>query len=122
MCLFTKQKNFKKIMDTRYQPLYRQATALQNRFHGYTQANAFDPGAMMLQKQIHGLTNDLASGKSPRLIDTRLKNIQSQMRRTQIQSPGAMAGQSPLLNNSQKSFMRNNFESMRQNILQHPNF
>ncbi len=108
-------------MDTRYQPLYRQATAMQSRFHDYTHANAFDPGAMALQKQIHSLTNDLATGRNPRVIDQRLRSIQTQLRRTQIQNP-AMAGQSPLLSNGQKSFMHTNFERMRQNVVQHPNF
>lgn len=108
-------------MDTRYQPLYRQATAMQHRLHDYTRANSFDPSAMMLQKQIHNLTNDIAGGKRPGVIDQRLRTIQTQLRRTQMQGP-TMPGQSPVISMNQKNFLHSNFENMRQNVIRHPNF
>lgn len=131
-------------MDKQYIPLYSQAAALQNKFHGYTRQTAYDPMAKVLRQQIHGLTNDIAMSKSPGVINSRLKTIQSQIRRAQTMNPGmnspmnnvnnsavnrfavpsraTMAGQGPLLNNMQGSMLRSNFEKMRQNVMAHPNF
>ncbi len=118
-----KQTQRKKIvMDTRYQPLYRQAATMQHKFHDFTHTTANDPMANVLRQQIHGLTNDLASNKNPGVIDRRLRTIQTQLRRTQAANPSAMPGQNPLINMNQKNFLNSNFERMRQNVIQHPNF
>ena len=112
-------------MDTHYQPLYKQAADLQYKFHNYTHAAAYDPTARVLRNQIHHLTNDLAAGKNPRNIESRLRNIQTQLQRSQTLNSSAMPGQmgqSPILNHNQSSMLNHNFELMRRNIRQHPNF
>lgn len=109
-------------MDTRYQPIYRQAAAMQNRFHNYTQTMAHDPAATALRTQIHGLTNDLATSKKTQLVQKRLTNIQNQLRRASYTTSAVMSGQSPLLNTAQSRLLRSSFEQMRQSIIQHPKF
>jgi hypothetical protein len=109
-------------MDMQYQPIYRQAAAAQNMFHNYTHTTAHDPTATVLRNEIHKLTNDLASGRNPRAIEQRVRTIQTQLQRTQMRNPSALPGASPVLNFKQSQMLHSNFEAMRRNIRQHPNF
>ncbi len=109
-------------MDAHYQPIYKQAAKLQHVFHDYTHTTAHDPAANMLRKQIHDLTNDLASGKNPRTVENRLKTIQTQIKRTQRTTPYGMPGQGPIMNTNQSVQLHKNFEMMRRNIRQMPHY
>lgn len=113
-----------KIMDTQYQPLYKQAASMQYKFHDYTHAagTAVDPGAMALRNQMHALTNDLARGRDPRQIDNRMRTIQGQLRRQQTLTNNYATGHTQVLNDTQTRFMNRNFDSMRRTMTQHPNF
>ncbi len=108
-------------MDTHYQSMYTQAASLQHRVQDYTRAAAYDPTANVLRQQMHGLTHDLAANRNPRLIDNRVRTIQTQLRRQQMMNPG-MGMQNPILNNSQRNFLHSNLEQIRQNAVRHPNF
>lgn len=114
-------------MDTHYQAVYKQAATMQHAFHDYTHRVAYDPHAALLRKELHGLTNDIASGKNARTIDGRMKKIQTEIQRTQIQgltattAPGQQP-QGPILNYNQRNFLNKNFQQMRQTIQQHPHF
>lgn len=109
-------------MDTAYQPVYKQAAALQHKFHDFTHTAAHDPAATLLRNQIHGLTKDLATGKNPRTIENRIKMIDRQLRQVQRSNPHAMPGQGPVMNINQSMMLRKNFESMRMNIRQQPHY
>ena len=110
-------------MDSHYQQVYRQAAALQHNFHDYTHTMSHDPTTKVLQQQIHGLTHDLATNRRPQDIANRLSMIKTQLGRAQMSSPlGGAHNQGAILNNTQKNFLHSNFERMRQNISQHPNF
>lgn len=121
-------------MDSHYQPLYKQAAALQYKFHDYTRATAHDPTAMVLRNQLHNLTNDIAAGKNPRTIENRMKTIQTQIKRQQMYNPAAplqstqapgqaiRTGESQILNTNQANYMNKNFQTMRMNIRQHPHY
>jgi hypothetical protein len=111
-------------MDTHYQPIYRQAAAMQHQFHDYTHAagTAVDPNAAVLRNQIHFLTNDLAANKNPKMIEQRLYKIQTQLRRQQSYAANPMTGQNPLMSQTQTKYLHNNFTTMRNNIMKHPNF
>lgn len=112
-------------MDTHYQTIYKQAAAMQHTFHDYTHQTAYDPNAALIRKEMHGLTNDIAAGKSARTIDNRMKTIQTQIQRTQILNPTVAPGgqnHAPILNYSQRNFLNKNFQVMRQSIQQHPHF
>jgi hypothetical protein len=108
------------MMDSHYQPIYRQAAAAQNLFHNYSHTMANDPQARVLRNEIHKLTNDIASSRNPRLVEQRVRNIQNQLGRMQRASPEA--SQSSLLNLNQSQRLRQDFESMRRNISMHPKF
>jgi hypothetical protein len=111
-------------MDDYYKPLYKQAAAMQHKFHDYTYHNAADPTSMVLRQQIHNLTTDLATNKNPRTIENRLRTIQTQLRQAQRQGTqmGSITGQPQALNYRQNSFLKNNFEHMRTDVRQHPHF
>lgn len=109
------------MINTHYQPIYRQATAMQNKFHDYTHMNAYDPAAKALQHQMHGLTNDIASNRNSSIIDNRIRSIQTQLRRTQMTNPGGTNG-SPVMSRSQTQFLHSNLEHMRQNVINTPKF
>lgn len=113
-------------MDTHYQSIYKQAAAVQHSFHDYTHQVAYDPGATLIRNEMHALTNAIASGKSARTIDDHMKTIQTQIQKTQLLNPTASPTQghiaSPILNYNQRNFLNKNFQTMRQNIRQHPHF
>ncbi len=102
-------------MDAHYQSMYHQATSMQHAFHNYTHAAAYDPAAKVIRNQMHGLTNDIAAGKSLQTIDARMRNIQAQLNRAHVVNPLAPAGQNPIINTNQRNLLHGNFERMRQN-------
>jgi hypothetical protein len=109
-------------MDSHYQPIYKQAAALQHNFHDYTHTSAYDPTAKVLRNEIHHLTNDLAAGKNPRTIENRLRTINTQLKRSQMANPAAMPGQAPIMNANQTNMLRKNFETIRMGVRQHPHY
>lgn len=113
-------------MDDHYKALYKQAANMQHQFHDYSHAAAHDPAALVLRQQLHGLTNDLARGRRPQDIETRIRRIQTQIKQTQQPMPNHMPGMmpmaNPMLTRVQSGQLHNNFEQMRRTIRQHPTF
>lgn len=112
-------------MDAQYKPIYKQAAALQHKFHDYSHTAAHDPAAHLLRNQIHALTKDLASNKNPHTIENRLKVIDRQLRQVQQVNDHSMFGersQSRVLNPGQTNMLRKNFQSMRMNMRHQPHY
>lgn len=106
-------------MDSHFQPIYKQAAAMQHTFHDYTLKTAYDPTATLIRNEMHGLTNDIASGKSAGTIDNRLKTIERQVKQTQLMNPAITPGQNPILNYGQRNNLGKHIQTMRQSIRPH---
>lgn len=110
-------------MDEQYKSLYKQAANMQFKMHDYTLQSAHDPQTMLIRTEMHNLTNDIATGRSPLTVEARLKTIENQLRRAEMTNPStAVAGQSPIMHYDHSSFLRKNLEGMRTNLRQHPNY
>jgi hypothetical protein len=110
------------MMDTHYQPMYKQAANTQHAFHGYTHAVAYDPAAKAVRNSLHALTNDLAHGKDARAIDKRIRNTQMLIRRTQNANPAGLPDQTSILSRNQSQVLNRNLEAMHRSAIQHPTF
>jgi hypothetical protein len=112
-------------MDQYYQPLYRQAAAMQHQFHDYSLNMAHDPTAMVMRNEMHKLTDDLATSKNPRTIENRLQLIENQLRRSEMShrtQPVVTPGAYPIMHADHTNQLLGNLEQMRQNLRQHPRY
>jgi hypothetical protein len=110
-------------MDEYYKSLYKKAAHLQFQKHDYTVQSANDPQAMALRREMHDLTNDIATSKSPITVEERLKTIEHQLRRNEMTDPvTAIPGQNPIMRYEQSSFLRKTLDDMRMNIKNHPQY
>lgn len=108
-------------MDQYYQPLYKQAAAMQHQFHDYSLSMAHDPTAMVLRNEIHKLTDDLASSKNPRTIESRMHVIETQLRRSEMNN-ATRPGEAPIMPGVHSNELVSNLQRMRMSLRQHPNF
>jgi len=115
-------------MDDQYKSLYKQAANMQYKMHDYTMQSAHDPTTMLLRNEIHSLTNDLATSRSPLTIESRIKTIERQLHQAQMTNPNqatvGMPGQArgPIMHYDHGNFIHKNLESMRTNLRQHPHY
>jgi hypothetical protein len=116
-------------MDDYYKSLYKQATNMQYKMHDYTLQSAHDPATMVLRNEVHKLTNDLATSRSPLTIESRIKTIERQLHQAQIANPSGnfpgrpgAPGQMPIMHYDHSNFLNKNLEGMRANIRQHPHY
>jgi hypothetical protein len=108
-------------MDQYYQPIYKQAAAMQHQFHDYSLSMAHDPSAMLLRNEIHKLTDDLASSRNPRTIENRLHVIENQLRQTEINNLSRPT-QTAIMKYDHSNQLVSNLEQMRLAVRQHPHY
>ncbi len=102
-------------MNPSYQPFHKQAVDLQYKFHDMVD-DPYNPTAMVLQHEVHNLTQDIEAQKHPRDIENRIKVIQQQLIQAKAQS-GQQA-----LSYQDNDYLHHNYEQMRTNVRNLPNY
>jgi len=102
-------------MHPSYEPFHKQAMDLQYKFHDMID-NPYNPTAMVLQREVHNLTQDIAAQKHPRDIENRIRVIQQQLIEAKTQS-GAQA-----LSYQDNDYLHHNYEQMRVDVRRLPNY
>lgn len=95
--------------DAMYNNLFKQAVNMQYKFNDFT-AGTNHGDVHVLQNQIHNLITDVRMRKDPNALNSRIRNIEHQL------STGQHS-QQPYMNYAHNTYLRNNYEHMRQNVV-----
>lgn len=101
-------------MDAQYEPFHKQATDLKYQFHDSIN-DPSHPMAHVMAREIHELTQDIASRKDPRAVEARIKIIQHQLIQARAQGDRVLS-----VDHSQH--LRHAYENMRTGIRQLPHY
>lgn len=77
--------------------------------------NRNHPTAHALHQEFERLQSDMASGRDPRALETRLHGIQTRIMQAEHQGHGVMSTDS-------SNFFNQRIEQMRNNLRQHPHY
>ncbi|HSX18205.1 MAG TPA: hypothetical protein VLE51_02540 [Candidatus Saccharimonadales bacterium] len=101
-------------MQPNYQPIYEQARHLQFKIQDIT-SNPQSPSAIALHSEAERLAEELNMHKDPRAIESRIKNIQSQLRQFESSSDEIMS-----TNHSME--LHDAYEHIRMNVRSLPHY
>ncbi len=101
-------------MDASYQNYHKQAVDLQYHFHDVVD-NQSHPQMQSLQREIHGLVEDIQSNKHPRGAEDRIKTIQHQL--VQARSHGE-----ELMSYQDIDGLNHSYQRLRESIRKLPNY
>jgi hypothetical protein len=97
--------------DQMYNDLFKRAVNMQYKFHNFT-AYGNHPDVHVLQNEIHQLIGDIRMHKNSQSLNTRIRTIEHQLNQGQ-HTP------QPYMNYADTTYLRNNYEQMRQNVLKY---
>jgi hypothetical protein len=100
-------------MDTHYEPFHKQALDLRYKVQD-TIDDTNHPLARVLSHEAHQLVEDIESGRQPRAVEDRVKQIQHQL----IQ----LRAQGNVLDHNSNQMLHHNYEQMRERLRQLPHY